>query len=114
VVNVLFCINLGVPFPPSDLEITGCKNRTTTITWKKGKDNDAPVTHFVVEQESTYFPEKWDFFVNISDPTKTSYYLQLTAWADLTFRMRAINKNGPSRPSMPTAKEQCVTDKFSE
>ncbi|XP_031566380.1 fibronectin type III domain-containing protein-like [Actinia tenebrosa] len=111
-IHFLFVYISGVPFPPSDLTITGCYSRTTTITWKKGQDNDAPITHFVVEQESTYFPEEWHVIVNITDPTKTSYTLQLTAWANLTFRMRAINKIGPSRASMPTPKGQCVTSVF--
>ncbi|KAL9959377.1 hypothetical protein ACROYT_G032696 [Oculina patagonica] len=109
----------GVPFPPTSLGITEdtCWNRTTTLTWVTTASNDAPIMHFLVEQESDHEPNVFKFIYNVTNPNATSVTFNLTGWASLRFRMRAVNRFGPSRPSEATAAGSCRTsqgapDKF--
>ena len=46
---------------------------------------------------------------NVTIPTATSFTFNLTGWATLRFRMRAVNRFGPSRASVATT-EVCETD----
>ena len=46
---------------------------------------------------------------NVTNPNATSFTFNLTGWATLRFRMRAVNRFGPSRASVATTKV-CQTD----
>ena len=46
---------------------------------------------------------------NVTHPKATSFTFNLTGWATLRFRMRAVNRFGPSRASVATT-EVCETD----
>ena len=46
---------------------------------------------------------------NVTNPKATSFTFNLTGWATLRFRMRAVNRFGPSRASVATT-EVCETD----
>ena len=50
---------------------------------------------------------------NVTNPNATSFTFNLTGWATLRFRMRAVNRFGPSRASVTTTKV-CQTDVGSE
>ena len=106
-----FVLFVGVPFPPTNLDITEetCQNRTTTLTWTPSASNDAPILHFLVEQESNHEPNIFRFIHNVTKPNATSVVLNLTGWSTLRFRMRAVNSFGPSRPSLPTEAGICRT-----
>lgn len=100
----------GVPFPPTKLAITDtCQNRTTTLTWVTSASNDAPILHFLVEQESNHEPNVFKLIYNVTNPNATSVTLNLTGWATLRFRLRAVNRLGPSRPSEATGAGICKT-----
>ena len=100
----------GVPFPPTNLAITDtCQNRTTTLSWVTSASNDAPILHFLVEQESNHEPNVFKLIYNVTNPNATSVTLNLTGWATLRFRLRAVNRLGPSRPSEATGTGICKT-----
>lgn len=101
----------GVPFPPTNLEINEetCINRTTVLKWTTSASNDAPILHFLIEQESNHEPDVFIFLHNVTNPNATSVVLNLTGWSTLRFRMRAVNSFGPSRPSLPTGAGICRT-----
>ena len=46
---------------------------------------------------------------SVTNPNATSFTFNLTGWATLRFRMRAVNRFGPSRASVATT-EVCQTD----
>ena len=46
---------------------------------------------------------------NVTNPNATSFTFNLIGWATLRFRLRAVNRFGPSRPSVATSKF-CRTD----
>ena len=104
--NLIF---IGVPYPPTNLAITDCFNRIATLSWVTGAANNASITQFTIEQESTYEPNVFYIIENVTNPSTTSFTFNLTGWATLRFRMRAVNRFGPSRASVATT-EVCRTD----
>ena len=105
---IAFHFFVGAPNPPTNLQITNCYNRTTTLTWITGAPNNASITHFLVEQKSEYPDDVYRVIANVTNPNATSVMLNLTGWARLHFRMRAVNRFGPSRASLPTT-QLCET-----
>ena len=66
-------------------------------------------SHIIIEQESSYEPNVFYIIQNVTNPNATSFTFNLTGWATLRFRMRAVNRFGPSRASVATTKV-CQTD----
>ena len=89
--------------------MTNCFKRTTTLSWVTGAANNASITQFIIEQESSYEPNVFYIIQNVTNPNATSFTFNLTGWATLRFRMRAVNRFGPSRASVATT-EVCETD----
>ena len=89
--------------------MSNCLKRTTTLSWVTGAANNASITQFIIEQESSYEPNVFYNIQNVTNPNATSFTLNLTGWATLRFRMRAVNRFGPSHPSVATSKV-CRTD----
>ena len=89
--------------------MTNCFKRTTTLSWVTGAANNASITQFIIEQESSYEPNAFYNIQNVTNPKATSFTFNLTGWATLRFRMRAVNRFGPSRASVATT-EVCETD----
>ncbi|XP_022804608.1 fibronectin type III domain-containing protein-like [Stylophora pistillata] len=100
-----------VPFPPTNLKINEktCINRTTVLEWTTVSSDDAPILHFLIEQESNHEPDVFYLLYNETNPNATSVILNLTGWSTLRFRMRAVNSFGPSRPSFSTEPGICRT-----
>ena len=96
---------LGAPYPPFDLTFSSdCKNRNATLTWVTGKSNNASITHFLIEGKSTDADDFWKVIANVTNPISTSYPLvNMTGLYKMAFRIRAVNRFGPSRPSKPTS-----------
>ena len=97
-------ILIGAPYPPTNLAIKNCFNRTATLSWVTGAANNASITHFIIEQESNHEPSVFYNIKNVTNPNATSISFNLTGWATLRFRMRAVNRFGPSRASVATTK----------
>ena len=104
--NLIF---IGAPYPPTNLAITDCANRNTTLSWVTGAANNAPITQFIIEQESNHESSVFYVIQNVTNPSATSFTFNLTGWATLRFRMRAVNRFGPSRASVATT-EFCQTN----
>lgn len=99
----------GAPSPPRNLQITDCYNRKTNLSWTPMVSNDTRVTHFLIDQESNHAPSVFKLVYNVTNPNITSVTLNLSGWASLRFRIRAVSSFGPSRPSLPTAEGICTT-----
>ena len=105
----LCCTLIGTPNPPTNLRITDCYNRTTALSWITGASHNASITHFLVEQKSEYPDDVYRVIKNVTNPNATSVLLHnLPGWAKLRFRVRAVNRFGPSRASLPTT-QLCKT-----
>ncbi|XP_022810032.1 fibronectin type III domain-containing protein-like [Stylophora pistillata] len=103
----------GVPFPPTSVKINKktCINRTTVLEWTTVPSNDAPILHFLIEQESNHEPDVFYLLFNVTNPNAKSVVLNLTGWSTLRFRIRAVNSFGTSRHSLPTGARICTTSK---
>ncbi|XP_068715034.1 hemicentin-1-like [Montipora foliosa] len=95
----------GAPYPPFNLTFSSdCKSQNRTLTWVTGKLNNASITHFLIEGKSTDADDFWKVIANVTNPTATSYPLvNMTGFYKMAFRIRAVNRFGPSRPSKPTS-----------
>ena len=100
---------IGAPYPPTNLAVTDCLSRSTTLSWVTGAANNASITRLIIEQESAYEPNVFYPIQNVTKPNATSITFNLTGWTTLRFRLRAVNRFGPSRASVATT-ENCVTE----
>ena len=100
---------LDVPSPPSNVTITDCNDWTADVYWFPGPSiDDAPITHYLIEQESSGNPVVFRLLYNVSKPDATSASLNLSRGTVLRFRIRAVNSVGVSRPSS-TVETICKT-----
>ena len=105
--NLIF---VGVPNPPTNRTITNCFKRTTTFSWVTGAANNASITQFVIEQESSYEPNVFYIIQNVINPNATSFAFNLTGWATLRFRtlLQTPNLKGQKPSSVcPFTLHQC-------
>ncbi|XP_078342486.1 fibronectin type III domain-containing protein-like isoform X2 [Oculina patagonica] len=100
---------LTVPFPPTDVKISDCSDRTAKLSWTPVPSNDAPITHYLIEQQSDGIPVVFKLLLNVTNPSTTSVTLNLTRGSVLRFRVKAVNSVGASRPSL-TVETTCKSD----
>jgi len=78
------------------------------VNWTPGRENYAPILNFVIQFNTTFSPDTWiDIADNISQ-NERSRVVNLTPWANYTFRVLARNKVGLSPPSVPS-QQVCTT-----
>ena len=100
---------LGVPDSPQNLQVSNCSDSKAILTWVLGNAANLTITHLVVEQESNYNKGVFHSIENVTDSRATSTKLELTPYANLTFRMTAFSYGVASRPSEPTKAGTCET-----
>ncbi|XP_008200376.1 neuroglian isoform X4 [Tribolium castaneum] len=96
-----------VPNPPS-MEGVECHAKDATIRWKSMGDNRAPISHYIIEYNTTFTPETWTAAYNNVPATDMSYNVPMSPWTNYTFRVIAVNKIGKSLPS--THSDVCTTE----
>ncbi|KAG8193026.1 hypothetical protein JTE90_028143 [Oedothorax gibbosus] len=95
-----------VPNAPS---ITGveCDGFYASVDWKPTGDMRAPILSYAIQFNTSFTPDTWeDAFKNIPS-ADTHTKIEMSPWANYTFRVRARNKIGPSEPSGPS--QHCAT-----
>lgn len=96
------------PDPPVDVTLIKCLQDKAEVTWTKGASNNAPVQYFVVEYNTTFTPDKWNYAQKVGS-TQTKATLDIAPNVVYTFRVLSVNKRGQSEPSAHTA-AQCTTN----
>ncbi|KAF9816679.1 hypothetical protein SFRURICE_018559 [Spodoptera frugiperda] len=86
------------PNPPA-LDGIECHEKTATLRWHSMGDNRAPVLRYSIQYNTTFTPDTWDMASDNVPAIDTSWTVQLSPWANYTFRVSAWNKIGPSTPS---------------
>lgn len=81
------------------LEGVDCMQKDATIRWKPMGDNRAPILRFTIQYNTSFTPDTWEDATNSVPATDMSYNVPMSAWANYTFRVIALNKVGPSLPS---------------
>lgn len=95
-----------VPNPPRIVNVD-CDGRKAVIEWKSTGDRRAPILSYSVQYNTSFTPDTWEYANNNIPAPETRFQLQLSPWANYTFRVRARNKIGQSEPS--GASEHCTT-----
>nr|XP_032528918.1 neuroglian isoform X2 [Danaus plexippus plexippus] len=86
------------PNPPA-LEGIECHERTATLRWHSMGDNRAPILRYSIQYNTSFTPHAWDLASDNVPAIDTSWTVQLSPWANYTFRVTASNKIGASAPS---------------
>ncbi|XP_058814203.1 neuroglian isoform X1 [Topomyia yanbarensis] len=76
-----------------------CHQAVATITWKPNGDNRSPILHYTIEFNTSFTPDSWEISTKDVPATDFTYSVDMSPWANYTFRVIAINKVGPSLPS---------------
>jgi neuronal cell adhesion protein len=87
------------PNPPAMLGVE-CHAKDATIKWKSMGDNRAPISHYIIEYNTTFTPETWTDTYNSVPATDMSFNVPMSPWTNYTFRVIAVNKIGKSGPSV--------------
>ncbi|XP_063064404.1 neural cell adhesion molecule L1.2 isoform X1 [Engraulis encrasicolus] len=90
---------VDVPDPPNQPQVTNKKDRSVTLTWSPGEDNNSPITGYIVEVEVTGVEtDDWMEWRRIVGNEQQAV-LSLRPFLSYRFRVIAINDVGMSRPS---------------
>ncbi|CAH3112342.1 unnamed protein product [Pocillopora meandrina] len=97
----------NVPSPPINVTITDCKDWSVKLHWVQGPSTDgAPITHYLIEQESGEDPVVFSLLHNVSKSDLTSMTFNISLRTSSRFRIKAVNNVGESLPSS-TVKTTC-------
>ena len=95
------------PDPPRNLEIADWDNESASLKWEEPAfDGGRPITHYVVEQKGKFDAD----FVEVlktEDASLEAVVGELRERQVYEWRVRAVNKAGPSKPCEPTPKHTC-------
>ena len=92
---------LDVPSPPVNVTITDCKDWRVELHWLPSPSTAAPITYYLIEQESSEDPVIFGLLYNVSTPDATSKTFNVRKDSSPRFRIRAVNNVGKSLPSSP-------------
>lgn len=90
-----------VPTPPQDVDVKEVFQTSCVVTWKPPQDDGgAPITKYVIERQDLSLKSKWENVAEVpgNEPCKKKIE-DLTPKKQYKFRIRAVNKLGPSEPA---------------
>lgn len=95
------------PSPPGKAEIVDYDNKSVSLMWKRPpSDGGRPILHYIVEVKDK-FSATWSEIAKTENATPEFYVDGLKEKMVYQFRVRAVNKAGPSEPSEPTDNHLC-------
>ncbi|XP_051947701.1 neural cell adhesion molecule L1.1 [Xyrauchen texanus] len=88
------------PDYPHSLELSEKTDRSVTLSWTPGNENNSPVSEYVIERKEEQFGEagRWEKIKRVSHDIK-HIEIPLQPYCTYHFRARAINDIGTSEPS---------------
>ncbi|ALC49261.1 Nrg [Drosophila busckii] len=101
--------NLIVQDVPNAPKLRGisCLADKAEINWEPQGDNRSPILHYTIQFNTSFTPASWDTAYEKVPSTDFSFVVDMSPWANYTFRVIAFNKIGPSPPSEHS--EPCTT-----
>lgn len=91
-----------IPDKPGVPEITDWDNERVDLKWEPPKKtNGAPITAYIVEKKDKFSPN-WEEVLTTDGPVPEATVPGLKEGNTYQFRVRAVNKAGPSEPSGAT------------
>ncbi|GFQ74968.1 neuroglian [Trichonephila clavata] len=95
-----------VPNPPRIVHVD-CDGLSAMLVWKPMGDRRAPILSYSVQFNTSFTPDTWENAFKNIPAADTRVKVEMSPWANYTFRVRARNKIGPSEPSGPS--QHCAT-----
>lgn len=71
-----------------------CNARNATVQWKAMGDNRAAIQRFDIQYNTSFTPDTWDIMADHIPASDNSYTVDLSPYANYTFRVKAWNKIG--------------------
>ena len=96
----------AVPLPPKNIKVSHCKDWTAKLSWVPDPSDHNPITHYLIEQQSSGSPVVFRSLLTINNPNTKNAFLKLSKGSVPRFRMKAVNSAGASRPSL-TVEASC-------
>lgn len=93
--------NLIVQDVPNDPKLIAvdCNDKDASVEWQPQGDNRAPILGYIIQQNTSFTPDTWENAFDSVPAANTKFTVNLSPWANYTFRVIATNKIGPSLPS---------------
>ncbi|CAG5126382.1 unnamed protein product, partial [Candidula unifasciata] len=97
-----------VPDPPINVKVTSCHGNSGGLSWEPGNDNGAAILGYIVQFNTSDSPNIWNDYDEQFDSSRVAVTLQLYPWGTYSFRVKAKNILGSSKPSKSTLR-MCTT-----
>uniref|UniRef100_A0A1A9V0P1 Twitchin n=1 Tax=Glossina austeni TaxID=7395 RepID=A0A1A9V0P1_GLOAU len=95
------------PSRPGKPVVDDYDNKSVSLKWKiPPSDGGRPILHYIIEQKDKFSPD-WIEVTKTDVPTPECKVEGLKEKMVYQFRVRAVNKAGPSEPSEPTDNHLC-------
>lgn len=90
------------PTPPEDVDVHDVFEKSCVVDWKPPKDDGgAPIQKYLVERQDLSLKKGWETVGEVAGTEPTTFKVEdLTPKKTYKFRIRAVNKIGPSEPAM--------------
>ncbi len=108
--NLLTCviISSAKPDPPENVRYVDWDVDRIDLEWNEPvRDGGARITHYTVEMRLAKAGEDWSEIGQSDGPKRYYSATGLTKGEKYQFRVRAVNKAGPSEPSEPSEPKLC-------
>uniref|UniRef100_A0A2P2I497 Neuroglian-like n=1 Tax=Hirondellea gigas TaxID=1518452 RepID=A0A2P2I497_9CRUS len=87
-----------VPNAPRLLDIV-CNDKDASVEWQPQGDNRAHILGYIIQYNTSFTPDTWENAFDNVPSANNKFTVNLSPYANYTFRVIATNKIGPSRPS---------------
>lgn len=89
------------PTAPEDVDVRDVFEKSCVVDWKPPKDNGgAPIQKYIIERQDISTKKGWENVGEVpADKPNTFKVEDLTPKKTYKFRIRAVNKIGPSEPA---------------
>uniref|UniRef100_A0A2C9KKB0 Uncharacterized protein n=1 Tax=Biomphalaria glabrata TaxID=6526 RepID=A0A2C9KKB0_BIOGL len=98
----------STPDPPSNVKVSSCHGNSAGLTWDAARENGAEILGYVVQFNTSDHPDIWHDYDEQFDGSTRVATLQLYPWGTYSFRVKARNVMGSSKPSATTTR-MCTT-----
>ena len=96
----LKCHYSDVPGPPQNIRVSDIFSTNCTLSWTEPEDDGgSPITQYLLEYKNLDKKEKWTSLGQVSADVKSFKAENLVEKSKYRFRLRAVNKVGPSEPA---------------
>ncbi|KAF2352093.1 Fibronectin type III [Trinorchestia longiramus] len=87
-----------VPNAPKLMDVV-CNDKDASVEWQPQGDNRAPILGYIIQYNTSFTSDTWENAFDSVPSTNTKFTVNLSPYANYTFRVIATNKIGPSQPS---------------